>query len=81
VELCFYNGDPQNMIQVRVSGVAVPENDMKLKEEIISNRPFLKPIVAQHGHEMITVFRVQKMVATVWSMAKNLAPKEVINIK
>lgn len=81
VELCFYNGDPQNMIQARVSGIAVPENDMKLKEEIISNRPFLKPIVAQYGHEAIAVFRVQKMVANVWTMATNLASKEYINIK
>ncbi|MEK6968169.1 MAG: pyridoxamine 5'-phosphate oxidase family protein [Nanoarchaeota archaeon] len=81
IELCFYNMDPQNMVQVRVSGIAVQENDMKLKEEIISNRPFFKPIVAQYGHEIIAVFRIQKMVATVWSMAKNLEPKEIINIK
>ncbi|MEW6609426.1 MAG: pyridoxamine 5'-phosphate oxidase family protein [bacterium] len=81
VELCFYNMDPQNMVQVRVSGVAEPENDMKLKEEIISSRPFLKPIVDQYGHEIIAVFRVKEMVATVWSMAKNLEPKEVIHIK
>lgn len=81
VELCFYNQDPQNMIQIRVSGVAIPENDIKLKEEIISNRPFLKPIVAKYGVEIIGVFRVQKMAATIWSMAKNLEPKEVINIK
>ena len=80
VELCFYNGDPQNMVQVRVSGIAVPEDDMKLKEEIVSNRPFLKPIVAQYGHEAIGVFRVREMAATVWSMASNLAPKEVIDI-
>lgn len=81
VELCFYNQDPQNMIQIRVSGIAIPENDIKLKEEIISNRPFLKPVVAKHGVEIIGVFRVQKMVATVWSMAKNLEPKEIISIK
>lgn len=81
IELCFYNGDPQNMVQVRVSGVAVPENDIKLKEEIISGRPFLKPIVAQHGQEVIAVFRVQKMAASVWSMATNLAPKEYIELK
>jgi pyridoxamine 5'-phosphate oxidase len=81
IELCFYNGDPQNMVQVRVSGIAEQENDMKLREEIISSRPFLKPIVAQHGQEAIVVFRVQEMIASIWSMAKNLVPKEVINIK
>jgi uncharacterized pyridoxamine 5'-phosphate oxidase family protein len=81
IELCFYNGDPQNMVQVRVSGIAVPENDTNLREEIISNRPFLKPIVDQYGHDTIAVFRVQQTVATVWSMAQNLAPKECVNMK
>jgi uncharacterized pyridoxamine 5'-phosphate oxidase family protein len=80
VELCFYNNDPLNMIQVRVSGKAVLEDDVKLKEEIVSSRPFLKPIVAQHGLGILGVFRVQEMVATVWSMANNLKPKEVIRI-
>jgi pyridoxamine 5'-phosphate oxidase len=81
IESCFYNGDPQNMVQVRVSGITMPENDIKLREEIISNRPFLEPIVAQHGHEIIAVFRVKEMVASIWSMAKNLDPKEYVIIK
>jgi len=81
VELCFYNGEPQNMIQVRVSGTAVPESDKKLREEIISSRPFLKPVVAKHGDESIAVFRIQKMAVTVWSMATNLDPKECINME
>ncbi|MDD5773836.1 MAG: pyridoxamine 5'-phosphate oxidase family protein [bacterium] len=81
IELCFHNGDPQNLVQVRVSGIAVPENDSKLREEIISQRPFLKPIVAQYGQECIAVFRVKEMAATVWSMAKNLEPKECVVIK
>jgi pyridoxamine 5'-phosphate oxidase len=80
IELCFYNGNPQNMVQVRIRGIAAQEKDIKLKEEIISSRPFLKPIIAQHGQEAITVFRVQKLVATVWSMATNLAPNEHIEL-
>jgi pyridoxamine 5'-phosphate oxidase len=81
IELCFHNSDPQNLIQVRVSGVAMLEKDDTLKEEIIAERPFLKPIVAQHGQDSIVVFRVKKMVASVWSMAKNLEPKEYVAIK
>ncbi len=81
IELCFYNGDPQNMVQIRVSGMAVPENDPKLRDEIIASRPFLEPIIAQHGRETIAVFRVREMVATAWSMAKNLAPKESVSLK
>ncbi len=81
IELCFHNSDPQNLIQIRVSGIVEPENDNKLREEIISQRPFLKLVVAQHGQDSIAVFRVKEMVATVWSMAKNLEPKEVVKIK
>ena len=81
IEICTHNGNPQNLIQVRVSGVARPENDAKLKEEIIANRPFLQPIVAEHGQDSIVVFRVTEMEASVWSMAKNLEPKERVVIK
>lgn len=80
IELCFYNADPQNLTQVRVSGVAVPEKDEKLKDEIISERPFLAPIVAQRGKETIAVFRVKEMVASVWSMSANLEPKQTVVI-
>ena len=81
VELCFYNNDPQNLMQVRVSGIATRESDDELIEEILSNRPFLKQVVAQYGKESLAVFRVKEMVATVWTWAVNMAPKEYITIK
>jgi uncharacterized pyridoxamine 5'-phosphate oxidase family protein len=77
VELCFINDN----IQIRISGTAVAENDLKLKKEIVAKRPFLKPMVDQNGYEPLAVFRVQKMVATVWTMAINLASKEYIELK
>ncbi|MEI6218849.1 MAG: pyridoxamine 5'-phosphate oxidase family protein [bacterium] len=77
VEFCFVKDDTQ----VRISGTAVLENDLKLKEEIVTNRPFLKPIVDKYGYEPLAVFRVQKMSATVWTMATNLAPKKVIQLQ
>jgi pyridoxamine 5'-phosphate oxidase len=77
VELCFINDN----IQIRISGTAVLENDLKLKQEIVAKRPFLKPMVDQNGYESLAVFRVQKLVATVWTMATNLAPKQYIKLK
>jgi pyridoxamine 5'-phosphate oxidase len=74
VELCFVNDN----IQIRISGTAVLENDLKLKQEIVAKRVFLKPIADKFGYESLAVFRVQKMTATVWSMATNLTPKEYI---
>jgi pyridoxamine 5'-phosphate oxidase len=81
VELCFDNNDPQNFIQVRVSGIAIPENDVKLKEEIVASRPFLKPVVEKFGYQALAVFRVQQLTATVWTMATNFAPKVFIELK
>ena len=76
VELCFYNED----IQIRVQGIAVRDEDSKLKDEIIASRPFLNPIIAKHGRDSIKVFRVKEMVATLWTMQTNLLPKEYINV-
>jgi len=82
VELCFNNGDPDFMkyVQVRVSGVAVLDTDAKLREEIIAERAFLKPVMAKLGDDAVCVFRVKKLVATVWTMAMNLEPKKYIEL-
>jgi pyridoxamine 5'-phosphate oxidase len=76
VELCFINDN----IQIRISGTAVAENDLKLKQEIVAKRSFLKPMVDQNGYEPLAVFRVQNLVATVWTLATNLAPKQYIEL-
>lgn len=80
IELCFHNANRENLVQVRVSGTAALENDNQLRENIISERPFLKPIVAQYGQDCIAVFRVKNMKASVWSMTKNLEPKEYVTL-
>ena len=76
VEMCFIGEN----IQIRISGSIVLENDLALKKEIVSNRPYLKPAVEGHGYDSFIVFRVRKLVATVWSMALNLVPKEFIEL-
>ena len=82
VEFCFNNSSPshENFIQIRVSGIAALEKDVNLKEEIVTNRPFLKPIMEQFGEDFVSVFRVQNLVATVWTMVTNLTPKEYIKL-
>ena len=76
VELCFNHDN----IQIRISGKAVLENDVKLKDEIIKSRPFLNSIIVKNGYESIKVFRINEMVATVWTMTTNLAPKEFVKL-
>jgi hypothetical protein len=41
---------------------------------------YLKSLVETHGNDVIKVFRVAGAVASVWTMATNLAPKEYITL-
>ncbi|OPY65045.1 MAG: Pyridoxamine 5'-phosphate oxidase [Syntrophorhabdus sp. PtaU1.Bin050] len=76
VELCF-NGDGK---VIRVSGTAEFLEDRSLKEEVVKARPFLKAFVDAQGYDVIKVFRVANAVATVWTMATNLEPREFIKL-
>ena len=78
VELCFFNA--KDSVQVRVTGKAELVEDQNLKEEIVANRPFMKPWVDQHGYKLIAVFRVKNAAAIVWTMATNLEPKVSIQL-
>ncbi len=77
-EFCFYNS--QSNIQVRVNGRLELVEDQKLKEEIVSQRDFLKPWVEQAGYEMLAVFLMTRGQATIWTMETNFAPKEYIEL-
>lgn len=70
MEACF-NSD--NM-QVRISGVAEVVEDMNLKKEIVSARPFMQPWIEKHGYGLLVVFRVARCKAAVWTMGTNFEP-------
>jgi uncharacterized pyridoxamine 5'-phosphate oxidase family protein len=76
VELCFNASGKM----LRVSGTADFIEDQSLKEEVVKARPFLKPLVDVHGWVAIKVFRVTNPLATVWTMATNLEPREFIRL-
>jgi len=78
VELCY--SDKTSGAQIRVSGTAEFLQGQAVKEEALKNRPFLKSLVAAHGDDVIKVFRVAGAVASVWTMATNLAPKEYVTL-
>ena len=77
VELCFYN-DKQG-IQISVSGAVEGVDDLKLKKEIVAQRPFLKQRVAEGGYEAMGVFRL-KGAAYVWSFQTASEPKTYIQL-
>ena len=78
VELCFFN--EKDGIQIRVSGPVEVVDDIKLKEKIVEQRQFLKPIVDKEGYDPIAVYRLSKGMAYVWSFAVNLEPKTYVQL-
>lgn len=80
VELCFTNGNFEDLIQVRVSGSVELIEDLDLKKEIVQKREFLKPFVEQAGYDPLAVYRMRQGIATVWTMKTNLAPKQFVEL-
>lgn len=80
VEMCFNNGNFENLIQIRVDGIVELIEDLELKKEIVQKREFLKPWVDQMGYELLAVYRMKNGIATVWSMGTNFEPKEVVEL-
>jgi pyridoxamine 5'-phosphate oxidase len=80
VEMCFNNGNFENLVQIRVSGSVELVEDLGLKKEIVEKRDFLKPWVEERGYDFLAVYNLKKGRATVWSMATNFAQKEFIEL-
>lgn len=78
VEMSFNNGSDANLTQVRISGRVKLVEDLDLKKRIVEDREFLKPFIGHYGYEPLAVYRLKNGEASVWSMAANLAPKELI---
>jgi uncharacterized pyridoxamine 5'-phosphate oxidase family protein len=77
VELCF--NDLKEMIQVRVSGRVDIVEDLSLKQKVVADRPFMKPVVDARGYDVVALYRL-KGKATVWTMAANFEPKTCIEL-
>ncbi len=76
VELCFYN--PQDNLQVRISGQVELQDNLELKEEIVEKFPFLKPMIHQFGWDSMAVYQIKERIATDWSIEKIFAPKKFV---
>ena len=78
-EMCFLNQDKS--VQVRVSGQVRLIEDMNIKNDIVSKRPFLKEIKKKQGSlDLLAVFLLENCTATVWTMESILEPKDYIKL-
>ncbi|MGI6086065.1 MAG: pyridoxamine 5'-phosphate oxidase family protein [Acetivibrionales bacterium] len=81
-ELCF----SCNGTQIRISGALELIDDKSFKDEIVEHptRAFLKAWKEQGAfknfYEDIAVFRLEYGTACIWTMDKNFAPKEKVQL-
>jgi len=76
VELAYW--DAKNDVQLRVRGEMERVADAAVTKRILDEVfTFLKPVVAQHGYEIFTSFRLTKGTSIVWRMAQSGAPLEI----
>jgi len=69
------------VVSVRVTGVVEElDDDLELKKEIVSKRPFLKPMIEHNGYEPMAVFRITNAKATVWRLETTMAPKTYVDL-
>ena len=78
-EVCFYK--PENMIgtMLRISGEVEFLNDLKLREKVLKDRPFLKSFGLTIESPELIIFRIAHGDANFWTMENNLKPKEIIS--
>ncbi|MBN1859576.1 pyridoxamine 5'-phosphate oxidase family protein [Candidatus Bipolaricaulota bacterium] len=76
VELAYW--DAKEDVQVRVRGEIECVDDRTVTKRILDEVfTFLKPVVAQHGYEIFSSFRLAKGTSIVWRMAQSGAPLEI----
>jgi pyridoxamine 5'-phosphate oxidase len=78
IEVCFYKHEGIIGTTLRVSGEAEIIHDLKLKERVLEERPFLKSYGLTVNHPGLIVFRIAHGRAHFWTMDDNLKPKELI---
>jgi uncharacterized pyridoxamine 5'-phosphate oxidase family protein len=78
LELCFWSEDQGRM--VRISGEVEILDDIEHKHDALEAFPFLRPAFEAMGPEAFAVVRLAGGLATWWTMAENMAPKQFIQI-
>ena len=77
-EVCFYKHEGMIGTMLRISGAVEFLDDIKLKEKVIQDRPFLKSFGVTIDSTGLIIFRIAHGQAHFWTMENNLKPKEII---
>jgi uncharacterized pyridoxamine 5'-phosphate oxidase family protein len=77
-EVCFYKHENMIGTMLRISGKVEFPDDIKLKERVLADRPFLKEFGITAASPGLVIFRIVHGKAHFWTMENNLKPKEII---
>jgi pyridoxamine 5'-phosphate oxidase len=77
-EVCFYKHEGMIGTMLRVSGEVEFVEDIKLKERVLEERPFLKSYGLTINHPGLIIFRIPHGHAHFWTMENNLKPKRIL---
>jgi pyridoxamine 5'-phosphate oxidase len=77
-EICFYHHEGMIGTMLRISGKVEFIDDLKMREKVLTDRPFLKSFGLTVGSPELILFRIPHGHAHFWTMDRNLKPKEII---
>ena len=77
-EVCIYKHEGMIGTMLRISGAIEFVDDIKLKEKVLVDRPFLKSFGLTAQSPDLIIFRIAHGKAHFWTMENNLNPKEII---
>ena len=76
VEFAYW--DSEGGAQVRVRGEMEYLDDLALKKKIVNEAfTFLKPVVEQHGYDVLALFRLSSGTSIVWRTTQGHSPPEI----
>lgn len=78
VEVCFYNNDIRTGRMLRIAGSIEFLQDVKLKEKVLAERPFLKQFGLTTESKGLIIFRISHGQAHFWTMETNFTPKDIL---
>ncbi len=84
VEVCFIvpSQNPAEMKMMRLTGKVKFLDDLKLKERLLEERPFLKDIgIGKPDDPLLSVFKIYTGEAHFWTMENNLRESRIEKIR
>ena len=78
VEMLFYN--PDDNLQVRVSGKVMLVEDLDLKKRVVEKFSFLEDWIKEVGYDTMAIWKVLDADAAYWKMEEGVEEQETVRL-